>query len=102
MVYELGANIQNFLDLGEAFVQHYKCNLDMEPDHTQLGNMSQKEHESFEEYAQRWWEVAAQVTPPVEEKELCKLFLRTLDSFYYNKFISSMPRDFTEMVWVGV
>ncbi|XP_050876704.1 uncharacterized protein LOC127080428 [Lathyrus oleraceus] len=96
------SNIQNFLDLGEAFVQHYKYNMDMTPDRTQLGSMSQKECESFKEYAQRWWEVAAQVTPPVEEKELCKLFLRTLDSFYYNKFISSMPRDFTEMVGVGV
>lgn len=47
------ANIQNIIDLGEAFVQHYKYNLDMAPDHTQLGNISQKERESFKEYAQR-------------------------------------------------
>lgn len=60
-------------------MQHYKYNLYMAPDLTQLGNMSQKEYESFEEYAQRWREVAAQVTPPAEEKELCKLFLKTLD-----------------------
>lgn len=81
------SNIQNFLDLGEAFVQHYKHNLDMALDPTQLGSMSQKECASFKEYAQRWREVVPQVTPLVEEKELCKLFLRTLESFYYNKFI---------------
>ncbi|XP_050897219.1 uncharacterized protein LOC127104043 [Lathyrus oleraceus] len=96
------ANIQNLLDIVNVFVQHYKYNLNMAPDHTQLGNMSQKESESFKEYTQRWREVVAQVTPPVEEKELRKLILRTLDSFYYNKLISSMPRDFTEMVGVGV
>ncbi|XP_050909028.1 uncharacterized protein LOC127122784 [Lathyrus oleraceus] len=96
------ANIQTFIDLVEAFVQHYKYNLDMVPDHTQLGNMSQKNHESFKEYEQRWREVASEVTLLVEEKELCKLFLKILDSFYYNKFISSMHRDFIEIVGVGV
>lgn len=53
------ANIQTFVDHGEEFMQHYKYNLDMAPDHTQLGNMSQKERKSFKEYAQRWLEVVA-------------------------------------------
>ena len=47
------ANIQTFNDLGEAFVQQYKFNLNMAPDRDQLRSMTQKEKETFKEYAQR-------------------------------------------------
>lgn len=36
------ANIQNFLDLSQAFVQHYNDNMNMAPDRTQLGNCPKK------------------------------------------------------------
>jgi hypothetical protein len=52
----------------------------------------------FKEYAQRWRELAAQITPPLEEKEMTKFFLKTLSSFYYERMISSTPSDFTVMV----
>jgi hypothetical protein len=47
------ANIRSFNDLGEAFVKQYKYNVDMAPDRDQLRSMSQKDKESFKEYAQR-------------------------------------------------
>ena len=96
------ANIQTFNDLGEAFVQQYKFNLDMAPDRDQLRSMSQKEKETFKEYAQRWREIAAQVNPPLEEKEMTKVFLNTLGPFYYERMIASAPGDFTEMVSMGM
>jgi hypothetical protein len=46
----------------------------MAPDRDELRALSQKKKESFKEYAQRWRELAAQIRPPLEEKELTKLF----------------------------
>src|SRR4051812_29598559 len=94
--------IRTFRDLGEAFVKQYKYNLDMAPDRDQLQAMTQKDRESFKEYAQRWREVAAQISPPMEEKEMTKMFLKTLSSFYYEKMVASAPTDFTEMVNMGM
>src|SRR3954463_14869828 len=37
------------------------------PDRDQLRARTQKDRESFKEYAQRWREVAAQIFPPLEE-----------------------------------
>ncbi|KAK2422481.1 hypothetical protein QL285_033013 [Trifolium repens] len=96
------ANIRTFNDLGEAFIRHYKYNLDMAPDRDQLRAMAQKDKESFKEYGQRWREIAAQISPPLEEKEMTKIFLKTLGSFYYERMIASAPSDFTEMVNMGM
>jgi hypothetical protein len=64
--------------------------------------LTQKENESFKEYAQRWRELAAQIRPPLEEKELCNLFLNTLSPFYYKKMVASAPIFFTKMVGMGM
>ena len=74
----------------------------MAPDRDQLRAMSQKEKETFKEYAQRWREIAAQISPSLEEKELTKIFLKILSSFYYERMLASAPSDFTEMVNMGV
>lgn len=34
----------------------------------------------------------------MEEKELTKIFLKTLISFYYGRMVASTPSDFNEMV----
>ena len=64
--------------------------------------MSQKDREYFKEYAQRWREIIAQIYPPLKEKEMTKIFLKTLGSFYYEGMIMSAPSDFTEMVNMGM
>ena len=74
----------------------------MAPDRDQLRAMVQKDRESFKEYAQRWREVASQVIPPMEEKEMTKIFLKTLGAFYYERMVASSQGDFTEMVGMGV
>ena len=50
-----------------AFIRQYQYNTDMAPNRTQLQNMCKKEHESFKEYAQRWRDLAAQVSTPMME-----------------------------------
>ena len=47
----------------------------MAPDRMQLQNMMKKSSETFKEYAQRWREFAAQVEPPVHEKEMTTMFI---------------------------
>jgi len=59
------AKIQTFNDLREAFVQQYKFNVDMALDQSDLQAMTQKDNETFREYAQRWRNVATQVGPHV-------------------------------------
>ena len=40
--------------------------------------------------------------PPMEEKEMTKIFLKTLGAFYYERMVASVPSDFTEMVGMGI
>ena len=94
--------IRTFHDLCDAFVEQYSYNVDMAPDRSDLQAMTQGDKETFKEYAQRWRNVAAQVSPRVEEKEMTKHFLKTLNQFYYKKMVGSAPKDFAEMVGIGV
>ena len=95
-------NIQTFQDLCDAFVEQYSYNVDMAPDRSDLQAMTQGDKETFKEYAQGWRETAAQVSPRIEEKEMTKLFFKTLSQFYYVNMVGSTPRDFAEMVATGV
>jgi len=96
------AEIRTFNDLREAFVQQYKFNVDMVPDRSDLQSMTQKGGETLKEYAQQWKDVVVQVNPRIEEKEMTKLFLKTLNQFYYERMVGSVPRDFTKMVSMGI
>ena len=40
--------------------------------------------------------------PLMEEKEMTKIFLKTLGAFYYERMVESSPIDFTEIVGTGV
>jgi len=64
--------------------------------------MTQRDKETLKEYAQRWRDVAVQVSPRIEKKKMTKLFLKTLSQFYYERMVGSVPRDFTEMVNMGI
>ena len=84
-----------------AFIRQYQYNIDMAPDRTQLQNMSKREHESFKEYAQRWKDLAAQVAPPMMEREMITMIVDTLSVFYYEKMVGYMPSSFADLVFVG-
>ncbi|GAU10817.1 hypothetical protein TSUD_424900, partial [Trifolium subterraneum] len=96
------ANVSSFNDLASAFIRQYNYNSYLAPDRDELRALTQNERESFKEYAQRWRELAAQIRPPIEEKELCKLFLHTLSPFFYEKMVGVVSRSFTEMVEMGM
>jgi len=48
-------------------------------------------HGSFKEYAQRWRNLAAQVVPPMMEKETMIVMVDTLSVFYYEKMVGYAP-----------
>ncbi|CAI8587831.1 unnamed protein product [Vicia faba] len=94
-------HIRTWADLANAFLKHYKYNLDMAPTPMQLQNLSQKKEESFKEYAQRWRELASRVQPPLLEKELVDTFIRILQGLYYEKMVRSISSGFSELVTIG-
>ncbi|RDX57795.1 hypothetical protein CR513_62935, partial [Mucuna pruriens] len=63
--------------------------------------MAKKDHEGFKEYAQKWCELAAQVQPPLIEKEMVSTFIDTLPSPFYEIVIGSVSPNFTDLVIIG-
>ena len=68
-------------------------------DRMQLQNMC-KEHESFKGYAQRWRDLAAQVVPPMMEREMITMIVDTLLVFYYEKMVGYTLSSFSDLVFV--
>ncbi|XP_050918902.1 uncharacterized protein LOC127136386 [Lathyrus oleraceus] len=93
--------IQSWEDLADAFLHQYKYNLDMAPDRMQLQGMVMNEKESFKEYTQRWRELAAQVEPPLSEKEMTGISVDTLKDPFFDRLVSSAASDFAHLVTIG-
>ncbi|KAL3597067.1 hypothetical protein D5086_008704 [Populus alba] len=88
-------------DLVDAFIKQYKYNMDITPDRTSLSNLERGDKESIREYAQRWRDLAAQVQPPLLEKEMVALFANTLKAPYYEHVMGSSAQQFTDVVAVA-
>jgi len=73
----------------------------MAPDRTQLQNMIKRENESFKEYAQHWRDLAAQVAPPMVQRDMVTIMVDTLPVFYYEKLVGYMPSSFADLVFAG-
>ena len=63
--------------------------------------MVKRENESFKEYAQRWRDMAAQVAPPMVEREMITMMVDTLPVLYYEKLVGYMPSSVADLVFVG-
>ena len=63
--------------------------------------MVKKESEAFKEYAQRWRDLAAQVAPPMVEREMITMMVDTLPVLYYEKLVGYMPSSFANLVFTG-
>jgi len=84
-----------------AFIRQYQYNSDMAPDRMQLQNICKRDNESFKENAQRWRDLAAQVMPPMTEREMITMIMDILSVFYYEKIVGYMPSSFTDLVFAG-
>jgi len=95
------SRINTWKDLITAFLRQYQYNSDMAPDRTQLQNIFKKEGETYKEYAQRWRDLAAQVAPPMVEREMITMMVDTLPVFYYEKLVGYMSSNFADLVFAG-
>jgi hypothetical protein len=93
--------IKTWSDLANAFLAQYRFNSEMAPDRYELQRMLKKANESFRSYAQRSRERAAQVKPPMRQKEMVTTFLNTLKDPYYAHLIGHTTSSFADLVIVG-
>jgi len=93
--------IRSWKDLVAAFVKQYEYNDDNVLDRFQLQNMEKNESETFKEYALRWREIAAQVEPPLHDKELVAIFINTLQSPFYKHMMSSVSLNLADLIIMG-
>jgi hypothetical protein len=66
-----------------------------------LSNLEKRDKESIREYAQRWRNLAAQVHPPLLDKEMVTLFANMLKDPYYEHVMGSSAQQFTDAVAVA-
>ena len=84
----------------DAFFKQYNYNMDIAPDRTSLSNLEKKNKESIRKYTQRWRESAAQVYPPLLDKEMVSLLANTLKASYYEHVMGSSAQQFTDVMVV--
>ncbi|XP_017979699.1 PREDICTED: uncharacterized protein LOC108662712 [Theobroma cacao] len=94
-------SIKTWKDLARAFIAQYKHVAELAPDRLSLQTMKKKQSESFKEYAQRWRDTAAQVQPPLTDKEMTVLFINTLRAPFYERLIGNDTKNFADLVLSG-
>ena len=63
--------------------------------------MEKKATETFKESAQRWRDLAAQVNPPLSDKEMVSTFISTLRPPFYDRMIGNASSNFSDIVIIG-
>ncbi|KAA0036950.1 uncharacterized protein E6C27_scaffold86G00300 [Cucumis melo var. makuwa] len=66
-----------------------------------LQRMEKKSSESFKEYAQRWRDMAAEVQPPLTDKEMTSMFMNTLRAPFYERMIGNASTNFSDIIVIG-
>ena len=95
------AHIHVWKDLADVFLKQYKHNIDMAPDRLDLQQMEKKSSESFKEYTQQWRDMAAQVQPPLIDKEMTSIFMNTLRAPFYDRMSGNASTNFSNIIVIG-
>ncbi|XP_014503397.1 uncharacterized protein LOC106763751 [Vigna radiata var. radiata] len=95
------SRIRCWADLADAFVKQYIYNTHVAPDRLHLQSMAKKDNETFKEYAQRWRELAAQVEPPLYDKEMVTMFVNTLQPPFYEHMVGNVSANFVDTIIIG-
>uniref|UniRef100_A0A2N9I1K0 Retrotransposon gag domain-containing protein n=1 Tax=Fagus sylvatica TaxID=28930 RepID=A0A2N9I1K0_FAGSY len=76
----------------------YGFNSQIAPDRFDLQRMEKKSNETFREYAQRWREKAARARPPLDEREMIKIFVDTLKNPYFDRMMGLQMQFFVDLI----
>uniref|UniRef100_A0A2N9F3A7 RNase H type-1 domain-containing protein n=1 Tax=Fagus sylvatica TaxID=28930 RepID=A0A2N9F3A7_FAGSY len=82
--------ISHWKELADTFLAQYGFNSQIAPDRFDLQRMEKKSNETFREYAQRWREKAARARPPLDEREMIKIFGERIEDALKTKKIVDM------------
>jgi hypothetical protein len=93
--------ISHWKELADTFLAQYGFNSQIAPDRFDLQRMEKKSNETFREYAQRWREKAARARPPLDEREMIKIFVDTLKNPYFDRMIGLQMQFFIDLIPVG-
>ena len=93
--------IRTWHDLANAFVRHYKHNIGCAPDKSSLKKLKMSKNEDFRTFALRWRNQAAQVEPPMTEKELIDSFMEIEDLNKQYKIACATATDFAHLLSTG-
>jgi hypothetical protein len=93
--------LNDILQSGALISIKYGFNSHIAPDQFDLQRMEKKSSETFREYAQRWREKAARARPPLDEKEMIKIFVDTLKNPYFDRMIGLQLQFFVNLIPVG-
>jgi hypothetical protein len=93
--------ISHWKELADTFLAQYGFNSQIAPDRFDLQRMEKKSNETFREYAQRWREKAAQARPPLDEREMIKIFVDTLKNPYFDRMMGLQMQFFVDLIPVG-
>jgi len=63
--------------------------------------MKKADSKTFREYAQRWREKTSQVQPSLSDKEIVRVFVKTLDGAYFEKLLGCVTNRFSNVVIAG-
>ncbi|XP_075113020.1 uncharacterized protein LOC142182634 [Nicotiana tabacum] len=88
-------------DMTQAFVKQFQYIIDIAPDCISLSNLKKEPSESFREYAIKWREQAARVTPPMDDPELITVFLQAQEPDYFQNMVSTVGKSFSEAIKMG-
>jgi len=66
----------------------------------QLQSITKGEVKMFKEYDQRWREMAAQVEPPLSDKEMVISFISTLQYPFYEHIIGNVSTNFVDIIMI--
>uniref|UniRef100_A0A2N9GM77 Retrotransposon gag domain-containing protein n=1 Tax=Fagus sylvatica TaxID=28930 RepID=A0A2N9GM77_FAGSY len=93
--------ISQWKELANTFLAQYGFNSQIALDRFDLQRMEKKSGESFREYAQRWREKVARARPPLDEKEMIKIFVDMLKNPYFDRMIGLQLQFFVDLIPVG-
>ncbi|XP_038718845.1 uncharacterized protein LOC120011790 [Tripterygium wilfordii] len=95
------SSVSSWEDLAEMFMKQYKYNEEKIPTIYDLQNTTMKNGESFREFAHRWMDLAAQVIPPLSEKDLLNAFIDALQEPYTSNLAGGGHNNLADMIQAG-
>ncbi|XP_060195026.1 uncharacterized protein LOC132624234 [Lycium barbarum] len=85
-------------DMAESFMERFCFNVETVLERYYLEKFKKKSTENYREFAGRWRAEAARVQPPMCEKELVSMFIRSQEPDFYDRMLFMAGRSFAELV----